>query len=109
MKLKPHTKYQIISVFAMIAVFVLTVLYSKGYFDFSFITRRSDFGTLNGVEIERLETEHIFDEDRIEEDLNDAMDGMDDFETPPESDDLYFPNPEDFPTDNMFEENMPNY
>ena len=43
MKLNSHTKIQIVSVILLCAVFVAVLLYSEGYFDFTFITRPGSY------------------------------------------------------------------
>ena len=41
MKIRSHTKKQLIASAVMVVIFFITVLYSKGYFDFTFIDRPS--------------------------------------------------------------------
>lgn len=43
MKLNSHTKIQIVSAIILCAVFVSVLLYSEGYFDFTFITRPGSY------------------------------------------------------------------
>ena len=42
MKIHSHTKKQLISLGVMALIFVITVIYSIGYFDFTFIDRPTD-------------------------------------------------------------------
>ena len=61
MKLYPHTKRQIIWAVIMIVIFILAILYSKGYFDISFIDRQSNLDFSGAFTEETEDTEDTED------------------------------------------------
>ena len=50
MKLHSHTKKQLIAILVMAVIFLLIVLYSKGYFDLTFIDRPINLNTPDSIQ-----------------------------------------------------------
>lgn len=79
MKLHPHRKTQIAAVFVFIIVFIITVLYSKGNFDLTFVDRPDGFGSLKEVEGDKTNTENTKNEEttgNFEDEFYDIMEDM---------------------------------
>ena len=102
MKLYSHRKAQIIGVFVLILIFTITLLYSEGVFDLTFIDRPASYGSLNEVDKDKLNTEDTKTEEttgNLEDEFHDIMEDMLDNLNPQETD---F-NPEDL-LNSSFEE-----
>ena len=59
MKLNHHTKIQIVSAVLLIGVFAAVLLYSQGYFDFTFISRPGSSGNMNHDQSPTDTADHI--------------------------------------------------
>lgn len=89
MKLYPHRKAQIAAVFVFILIFILTVLYTKGTFDLTFVDRPDGYGSLKEVDGDKISSEDTKTEDttgNIEDEFHDIMEDMLDDLNPQETD-----------------------
>ena len=79
MKLHSHTKKQIAALIIMVIIFAITVLYSRGDFDFTFISRPDNYGSLNEVGLESLSpdrTEDATETYNFDQEFDDAIEDM---------------------------------
>lgn len=100
MKLHPHRKAQIAAVFVFVFIFIITVLYSKGTFDLTFVDRPDGYGSLKEVDGEKVNTEDTESEETtgsFEDEFHDVMEDMLEDLNPKETD---F-NPNDLPQDTI--------
>ena len=89
MKLYPHRKAQIAAVFVFIFIFMLTVLYTKGTFDLTFVDRPDDYGSLKEVDRDKIDSEETKTEEttgNIEDEFYDIMEDMFEDINPQETD-----------------------
>ncbi len=89
MKLYPHRKAQLIGVIALILIVTLTLLYSKGIFDLTFINRPDSYGSLKEVDKDNLQDKETHNEETtssIEDEFYDIMEDMFDNLNPQEPD-----------------------
>lgn len=83
MKVYSHTKKQLIALIVLVVIFLLTVLYSKGYFDFTFVDRPGSIDS--PVTQRRDETtvdpsfESAYDDDYFGEDFEDHFGDYEDY------------------------------
>ena len=75
MKLHQHTKKQFIALAVMAVIFVVTVLYSKGYFDLSFVERPNKLpSSQNNSQSQQKHEYETLPEDEFEYGENDYSD-----------------------------------
>ena len=84
MKLHPHTKKQLISLGIMVIIFVVTVIYSIGYFDFTFINRPSENNQTPSTQRQEHTTspekETAYDENYYGEEFGENFEYFEEFE-----------------------------